>query len=78
MPEKTYVPLIVKSKTTSIGEILKCSAKAEELIAFVKQHAKASGWINFDVLQRKNLVEGKPTHNAVLDTWEPKQQSDDV
>jgi len=72
MAEKTYVKgIVLKNKDTSFGSVLKVSLKLDEFATFVKANKKANGWINFDILPRKETSEKGETHYAVLDTWKP-------
>lgn len=45
---------------------------AETLIAFVKQHANAAGYINFELKEKREPDQYGNTHSLSLDTWQPK------
>lgn len=72
MADKIYVKgIVLKEKDTSFGSVLKVSLKLDDFGAFVKANKKPTGWINFDILPRKEASDKGETHYAVLDTWEP-------
>ena len=50
----------------------KVGIKLEDFIPFLKENAKASGWINFEM---KESQDGR--YYWELDTWEPKPQGND-
>ena len=47
----------------------KLGIKTDEFITFLKENAKPSGWINFEM---KQAQDGR--YYFELDTWEPKKQ----
>lgn len=55
--------------TTQFGELMKVSFSQSDLD---KLNANVSnGWVNCNVKEKKNKVEGKPTHYLEIDTWKP-------
>jgi hypothetical protein len=72
---KTYVKGSAKRRTTNFGDIIKLSFKAEELAAFVRQHANQKGYIAFDIVERKEPGQYGDTHSIVLDDWQPSTPS---
>ena len=50
----------------------KLGIKTDEFITFLKENAKPSGWINFEM---KQAQDGRDYFE--LDTWEPKPQAND-
>ena len=54
--------------------MLKLSFRSEDLLAFVKLHTNAKGYINLNVSKRREVGQYGDTHSIVLDTWQPGQQ----
>lgn len=50
----------------------KVGIKVDEFITFLKENAKPSGWINFEM---KESQDGR--YYWELDTWEPKAKKED-
>ena len=73
-PNKTniYVPgSSVKQRETSFGTCFKISFKAEALKAFIAEHTNANGYINLDMVPRREPSEYGDTHSLKLDSWTP-------
>jgi hypothetical protein len=51
----------------------KVGIKVDEFITFLKENAKPSGWINFEM---KESQDGR--YYFELDTWEPKPQEEEA
>ena len=68
---KTYVKGSAKLRTTNFGDVIKLGFKVEDLVAFVREHANAKGYINLDVVPRKEVGQYGDTHSIVLDDWQP-------
>jgi hypothetical protein len=67
--EKVFVNgIFVKSTATAYGDILKLSIKTDDLVEFFKQHQN-NGWVNIDLLKKREVDEKGRTHTAVLNTW---------
>jgi hypothetical protein len=76
MAEKTYINgIFIKKIQTSFGDILKCSVKAESFIEEIKKHTNEKGYVNFDLMQRKESDKQGNTHYAVLNTY-VKEETD--
>ncbi len=73
MSEKPiYVPKSsVKERQTSFGVCYKVSFKAEELGAFVREHKNEKGFINLEIVPRREPSEYGDTHSIKLDAWKP-------
>ena len=73
MESKVYTEgLLVKEAVTKFGSILKLSVKVDEFVKFLEANQK-NGWVNIDLLEKKDKVEGKPTHYGVLNTFTKKE-----
>ena len=55
---------------TQYGDLTKISFSQKDLETLTK--ALNNGWVNTVLKEKKNKVEGKPTHYLEVDTWEPK------
>ena len=60
--------------TTKYGELTKVSFSEKDLEAL--KGCLDNGWVNCVVKEKKNKVEGKPTHYLEVDTWKPDAQKD--
>jgi len=69
---KTYMKGSAKLRQTNYGPILKISFKADDIIAFAKQHANARGYLNLDIVERKEVGQYGDTHSIVLDDFVPQ------
>lgn len=56
------------------GSRLKVSVLVEKFAKFVKEHKKVDGFLNFDIVAKREPTD-KYTHYGVLDTWQ-KPNSD--
>lgn len=73
MSEKTYINgLFIKSKETKFGEVVSVSINAKTLIEELNKHTNAKGYVNIDLLRRKEADKNGNTHYAVLNEWQPK------
>jgi len=70
---RIYIPKS-KAKTvkTSFGDILKLGFHAQSLIEFVQKHANQAGYVNFDVVPRKETDQYGNTHSVILNDWKPE------
>jgi len=57
---------------TKFGELTKVSF-SESDIEKLKNNL-SNGWINLVLKEKKNKVEGKPTHYLEVDTWKPSEK----
>lgn len=73
--EKIYCGNAKIVKTT-FGEIQKISMSKKDINTIVK-HMKDNDldWINLEMLPKKNVEQGKPTHYIKVDTWKPQTNS---
>lgn len=65
---KTYAPANVKQITP---KLMKFSFSADKMLAFIRQHANARGYINLCISPRREPGQYGDTHTCWLDTWEP-------
>lgn len=66
---KIYAPGQAKERDTPFGPVVRWGVKAEDLIAFAQQHANERGYLNFDVVRRREMGRYGETHSLVLDTY---------
>lgn len=72
--QRTYVNgVFVKTQKTAYGDIIKMSCKVEDVVAFLQQHQN-NGWVDIDLLQKKEVDAKGRTHTAVLNDWKPTGQ----
>lgn len=69
MAEKTYLMCSAKERSGEWGEKLLIGVKAEDLIAFAREHANERGYVNLVVTRRKEPGKFGDTHSVYLDTW---------
>lgn len=62
-----------KEKETQFGVIPKLSFQVERFVKFLNEHVNDAGYVNIDVLKRRE-PDGDKTHYSVLDTFSPKEQ----
>lgn len=72
--EKIYVGL-AKTFVTQYGEMTKLSLSKDDVNKITK-HMKDNNldWINIDVKEKKEKVQGKATHYLEVDQWKPEKQ----
>lgn len=58
---------------TKYGELTKISFTTKD-IEILKENL-VNGWVNLDLKEKQNKVEGKPTHYLQVDTWKRDNQS---
>ncbi len=79
MSDKTYINgLFIKVKETKFGEVVSVSINAKTLIEELNKHTNAKGYVNIDLLRRKEADIRGNTHYAVLNEWQPKPQQDNT
>ena len=70
--KKTYVGKSkAKSQNTNFGLILKLGFHAETLIAFAKEHANAAGYLNLDIVPRREPDQYGNDYSVALNDWKP-------
>lgn len=67
--EKVFVGS-AKIITTQYGDLTKVSFSQADLQKLT-EHLN-NGWVNCVIKEKKNKVEGKPTHYLEIDNWKPK------
>lgn len=68
--KKVYVDGIrIKSRQTSFGEVLALGINADKVIDFLQKNKNESGYVNIDILPRKEVGTYGETHSATLNTW---------
>lgn len=68
---RIWMPVTIDAKETRIGELLRFSANAKQLIEWINANTNERGWINATI--GKNKPGSKHTHSAWLDTFKPRQ-----
>jgi hypothetical protein len=59
---------------TKFGEMWKVSQSRKELENLLKyMNDNDTEWVNLDIKEKKEIVEGKPTHYLEVDEWKPVQ-----
>ena len=72
--QKVYVNgMFVKTQQTNYGPIIKISCKVEDVIKFLQDN-QSNGWVDIDLLQKREVDEKGRTHTAVLNDWKPTGQ----
>ena len=62
-----------KTITTQYGDLTKVSMSSSDLntiVGYMKENK--SEWVNMNIKEKKEKVEGKPTHYLEIDTWKPE------
>lgn len=73
--KKVYVDGIrIKSRETSFGQVLSLGINVDKVIDFLKKNKNESGYVNIDILPRKEVGTYGETHSATLNTWKPGGQ----
>jgi len=65
----------IKSKQLSFGTILTVGVNAEKFIAFLTKNKNEKGYVNLDIVERKELGKFGETHNCSLNNWKPTGQN---
>jgi len=71
MAEKIYCG-VAKIRKTSFGDQTQISLSRDD-VKKIAQHMKDEDltWININIKEKREVVEGKPTHYLEVDTWKP-------
>ena len=57
---------------TQYGEMTKVSMHRDHINELIKwMKAEEKEWVNIQVCEKREKVEGKPTHYCKIDTWKP-------
>lgn len=76
MSEKIYCGN-ARIVTTKYGELMKVSFSKDDINKMVTHmRGTKSDWINLVVKEKKEKVEGKPTHYLEVDEWKPKPEQE--
>ena len=59
-----------KEIQTKYGPMMKISFMEKDLDTL--RNNLDNGWVNAKVLEKKDKVDGKPTHYIVIDDWKPE------
>ena len=66
--------IVVKSKETKFGNVLKVSIKVEDFESFLSRNVDESGWLNLEIVERRQISDKGVTHSVKLDTYKPSQE----
>ena len=66
---KTYLKASAKARDTQFGQIIKLGIKVDDFIAFAKQHVNDRGYLNLDIMPRKEVGQYGDTHSVALDDY---------
>ena len=71
--EKIYIG-VGKTVKTQYGDLIKGSMHKDHINEIVK-YMKANNleWINWNMKEKREITEGKPTHYIEVDTWKPSE-----
>lgn len=56
---------------TKFGEMTKISFSKSDLDKLQAEAGKNNGWVNLVLKEKKDKIEGKPTHYLEVDNWKP-------
>ena len=73
VPKSTAKERTFKGKNDEVVTVLALSFKAEELYDFVASHTNEKGYINFDIVRRKEVGQYGDTHSIVLNDYVKKE-----
>lgn len=74
MAEKIYAPVSAKARDGRFGEEFSISFNVEKMLAFIKEHKTAKGYVNLKMNKRRDVGKFGETHSVTLDTWQPRQR----
>lgn len=63
-------------KTTQYGKMMKLSFSKKD-IETLNANLSEKGWVNVVVKEKKDKVEGKPSHYIEIDNWKPTTVSNE-
>lgn len=58
-----------KARDTQFGQIIKLGIKVDDFIAFARQHVNDRGYLNLDIMPRKEQGQYGDTHSVALDDY---------
>lgn len=62
-----------KTITTQYGNIYKISFNKDD-IKKLQENLSEKGWVNLNMIERKEVGKYGETHSISVDTWQPKEQ----
>lgn len=75
MSEKKYCGN-AKVITTQFGDLTKVSMHKDDINTVVKwMKDNNSEWVNFAIKEKREKVDGKPTHYCEIDEWKPESSN---
>lgn len=76
MSEKIYCGS-AKIIKTQYGDLLKASMHKDDINKIVKwMKENESDWVNFVIKEKREAIDGKPTHYLEIDTWKPEPRAE--
>lgn len=66
---KTYLKCSAKARDTQFGQVIKLGIKVDDFIAFARQHVNDRGYLNLDIMPRKEQGQYGDTHSVALDDY---------
>ena len=70
--------LVLTERTTQYGSLISVwIPEPEKLVEFLDRHKRANGQISLTIMRKKEPAQGKPTHYAILDTYEGKPKREE-
>ena len=73
VPKTTARERTFKGKNDEQVTIIALSFRADDLFDFVSQHTNAKGYVNFDIVRRKEVGQFGDTHSVVLNDYVKKE-----
>ena len=72
---KTYTEgMFIKTFETQFGEIYKISFNVEMFTKWLKKNQNDKGFVNIDMLKRRELGKYGDSHYCTLDEWKPENK----
>lgn len=69
---KTYAPGQAKERQTPFGPVVRWGVKVDDLVKFAQLHQNDRGYINLEIIPRKEQGRFGETHSVVLDDFTPQ------
>jgi hypothetical protein len=63
---------------TKFGQMTKISFSTSDLEKLLTEAKSNNGWVNLDLKEKKDKVEGKPTHYLEVSNWKPEPKTEQV
>lgn len=75
MEEKIYCKgIFFKEVKTKFGSIIKASVKVNDFRDFLSENSNEAGYVNIDILPKKEVGKYGDTHYAVLNTYKKQEE----